>query len=771
MGKIFLVGGSAFLLLLFLVCILYYATLYGAFGKLPTQQELSDIRYPVASEIYAADGSLLGEFYLENRKHTPIAQISPFIKNSLIATEDVRFYNHDGVDKKSYLRVLFKNILGGNRSAGGGSTLTQQLIKNIYPRQSHLFLSTPINKIKEAIIASEMEMLYSKDDILSMYLNTVSFGERAFGIATACERFFDTTPSEVKIEEAAVLIGLLKATTRYSPRQNPERSKDRRNTVLAQMEKADFLEKTQLDSLQKLPLGLRYISPSSRQKSVPYFRQVIREELKNWMKSNNKPDGSPYNLFTDGLKIYTTIDPIMQAYAEEAVAEQMKHLFNLYREHLNGEKPWSDNPQIVTDGIKASARYKMLKQKGASPQEIETEFSRIRPMKVFSWNGGEKEVRLSPKDSVMHYLYFMNAGFLVLDPPTGHVKAWVGGIDYNYFKQDYVSTRRQVGSTFKPFVYAAAIENGIGPCKFYESKRMVYPDYDDWSPQNASITEGDEYSLRGGLSKSVNTVSVKVLFDTGIEKITTLAHTMGIKNPIPEVPSIALGTAELNLLEMVGAYTTFANDGKPSAPNPILKIEDVNGKLLLDFEATYFQEQDQAIHPETNALMTSMLQSVIDEGTGKRLRSQYNIYNDIAGKTGTTQNQMDGWFIGYTPRLVCGAWVGAADRRIRFRNIKLGQGANTALPIWARFYQKLLANPSYNAITKTHFPPLTRREERLLDCDLFIIDDSHDGREFVQYNQSVGNQKRKKNKYSKHQKRKKRRKFKSGKNNIGRKQY
>ncbi len=705
-----------FLSFLFLGLSFYYAVLLGFFGVIPTQKDLSAIQNPVASEIYADNQQLLGKFYIENRTYTEWDQISPHIIHALVATEDARFYEHDGIDLKSYGRVFFKTILGRDKSAGGGSTLSQQLAKNLFPRKNYGRIGMPIHKVREAIIASRLEEVYSKNEILLLYLNTVSFGERAFGIATATERFFSTTPRKVSIEEAATLIGLLKATSAYSPRLHPERSKERRNVVLKQMMKEGYLTEGNLKSHQSKPFVLKYNKTNQISAAAPYYRVALQKEVRQWLNEHPKEDGSVYNVLTDGLKIYTSINPTMQQYAEEAVQEHMKDVFKTFKEQLKGQKPWGKNKEIVQDAMYASKRYKRLNAAGKTKEQILKDFNVIRPMKVFSWNGGEANVKMSPMDSLMHYLYFMNASFMAANPKNGQIKAWVGGIDYSYFKVDHVNSKSQVGSTFKPLVYATALEEGISPCKFYPNERRTYQDYKDWSPRNADNHYEGAYTLKGGLTNSVNTVSVQVLFEAGIDNIINLAERVGIKNKIPAVPSIALGTAELSLKEMVGAYTTFSNNGVAMTPHSVLRIEDAKGNVIHDFTNENQKKKQVAIDPETNTQMVEMLQAVVDEGTGRRLRFQFGLTNEIAGKTGTTQNQTDGWFLGCTPDLVAGAWVGAEDKRIRFATTTQGQGARTALPIWGKFFKKLYAHPKYAKLAQETFDHSVYKN---MDCPLY----------------------------------------------------
>ncbi len=710
--------GSIFLFISFFT--FYFAILIGLFGKIPSREELKAIKNPISSEIFAADGSLLGKFYIENRTHTSYEDLPEHLIKALVATEDVRFYKHNGIDYRSYGRVLIKSILQGNKSAGGGSTISQQLSKNLFPRSRYSFLTMPVNKIKEAIVARRLESVYSKEEILTLYLNTVSFGEKAFGIATASERFFSTSPQDLALDQAAVLVGMLKATSAYSPRLNPEKSKTRRNVVINQMLKANYVDSLTADVAKKLPLNLAYNRRYQKDDPVPYFREVLKQTLKPWLETYEKSDGTTGNLFTDGLKIYTTIDPKIQQYAERAVEEHMKNLFFTFKESLNGGKPWGTNQQIIEDAKKRSHRYISMKEQGFSESDIDNAFKELVEMEVFSWNKKEKEaqVRMSPADSLMHYLYFMNAGFMVLDAKTGDIKAWVGGIDHKYFKQDRVSSPRQVGSTFKPFVYASAIEDGIDPCKYYSNEQRVYKNYKDWSPRNSDGNYEGSYTLKGALSKSVNTVSVEVLFDVGIDSVVKMAQNLGIINDIPKVPSIALGSAELNVLEMTGAYTTFANNGLTSHPRPILKIEDYQGNLIKDFNTEEQKKKERNLSEETNAIMVEMLKAVVDNGTAKSLRQQYGLYGEMAGKTGTTQDQTDGWFIGFTPDLVAGAWVGGEDKRIRFSTTKLGQGAKTALPIWALFFKYLYEDPDYRHLANNKFPTLNKELAEQIDCPI-----------------------------------------------------
>ncbi len=708
---------TAWLALAFASCVLIFlgSIYFGLFGKIPSKGELSTINNHTASEIYSIDSVLLGKYYLQERTDITFKQLAPVVTQALLATEDIRFYNHNGVDTRSLLRVFIKSILLQDASSGGGSTITQQLAKNIFPRNHNGFLSTPINKIKEMIIAKRLEKLYSKDDLITLYFNTVSFGENAFGIKTAAERFFSKTPATLNIQEAAVLVGLLKATNTYNPRIHPQKSIKRRNLVIDQMEKYEFITPLQSDSIKLLPLNLRYRQSDQNSGIATYFRAIIRRRLNQWCKENKKEDGSNYNLYKDGLKIYTTIHSKLQAYAEAAVKAHMTDLQANFDAHWNGKKPWSKNRNTLLNAIRKSDHYKKLKAKGLSEKEIQEVFKQPRLMRIFTWKG-EIETEMSPLDSVKHYLQFLQAGFLAMSPESGNILAWVGGIDHKYFKYDHVNlkTKRQVGSTFKPIVYATALEHGAKPCDFVAAKRVTYANYQDWSPANADGNYDGLYSVHGALTNSVNTVSVKVLRKGKIDRTIALAKAMGIESEIPEVPSIALGTANISLYEMVNAFATFANQGHAVEPNYLISINDKYGNELASFQSK--TNNKQVLSRETTGLMIEMLKNVVNDGTAARIRSIYKLNNDIAGKTGTTQSHADGWFIGFTPNLVAGAWVGSDDPSIHFRTIKYGQGAAMALPIWAKFIQNINRDEGVNTLTQGRFPRPSERMQAKLDC-------------------------------------------------------
>jgi len=710
-GVIFMFGVTANILLLMMVS-------KGHYGELPDYYSLKNIRNNQASEIYSSDKKILGKYYIQERTSIPFDSIPDHLIQALVSTEDARFFEHNGIDYRSMMRVLVKSILLMDETSGGGSTITQQLAKNLFPRQDHGLLTMPVNKLKEMIVARRIEKIYSKEDILALYLNTVPFGDNAFGIETASERFFSKNPGKLSIQEAAVLVGMLKGTTLYSPRNNPETSRRRRNVVLQQMANAGHLDTRQLDSLQASELELRYTSVSHNQGNATYFREYLRRELAGWLKNNTKPDGTPYNLYTDGLKIHTTIDSRLQGFAEESLKTQMKELQKVFARHLGNRPPWSRNEQIIWDAVKRSERYRVLNAQGLSWEQILQNFNQVQKVKVFTWDG-EQVKEMTPLDSIKHHLSYLNAGFVAMHPQSGHVLAWVGGIDHKYFKYDHVNmnTKRQIGSTFKPIVYAAALESGIDPCEYFSNERRTYEEFENWSPRNADGKYEGYYSMEGALTHSVNTISVDLLMQTGVDKAVQLAHQMGIDSKVEKVPSIALGTPSISLMEMVNAYGVFANGGFRVEPKYLLYIEDSNGKVIADFRSD--KEATRAISPVTNEIMVHMLRSVVNKGTGAKLRYMYNLPNDLAGKTGTTQSNADGWFIGFTPGLVAGAWVGSDDPRIHFRTLQLGQGSSTALPIFGNFLQKVNKEKSFARLVRTKFPPMSALVNDKLACEEF----------------------------------------------------
>jgi len=712
-GKLLLIG-------LGLIIVLFFSTLFGVFGKIPSVDELRNIKNDNASELYSEDKRIIGKYYIENRSDVDITEISPFLTQALIATEDARFFEHGGIDFKAMMRVLGKTLLLQKDEAGGGSTLSQQLVKNLYGRKYYWILSIIINKFREMIIASRLEKVYSKDGLLNLYLNTVPFSDNVYGVKVASSRFFNTTPKNIKIQEAAVIIGMLKANTTYDPVRHPDRALQRRNVVLKQMEKYGYLKPSVCDSLSKLPLQLKY-SKDRSQLSGLYYQEYIKKQLEKILSQVRRPDGKPYNLYTDGLKIYTTINARMQAHAETAVHKHMADLQTAFQKNWKGKKPWGDD-NVLAEAVQKSPRYQNLKKQGTTEAEITAIFNTPIKIRVFDWKEGEVVKEMTPLDSVKYYITLLHTGFLAVEPQTGKIRAWVGGIDYRYFQFDHVISSRQVGSTFKPIVYTQAIRQGISPCNYYQNELVNYSQYDNWQPKNSDGQYGGFYSMAGGLSKSVNTITVEVLMEVGIEPVRQLAKEMGIKSNIPKAPAIALGAVDASLQEMVTVYSTYANRGRRPELYSISKIEDSNGNIIFENKPKQLAQFEQIIAPEHADMMTKMLQTVVDSGTAKRLRFAYGLNGDIAGKTGTTQNQSDGWFIGYTPTLVAGVWVGAESPKIHFRSLGAGQGASTALPIWGIFMRSVYNDKALSKIRSSQFVPASELVMTQLDCPPFLSD-------------------------------------------------
>lgn len=685
----------------------------GFFGALPAKKHLKDIHHPIASEVYSADSVLLGRFFLQDRSPVQADQVPQTLKHALVSTEDVRFYKHNGVDARSLFRVLIKTLLLQHESSGGGSTITQQLVKNLYPRRSYAMLSLPINKVREMIIAARLERVYSKDEILVLYLNSIPFADNTYGIKTAADRFYSTDVKDLTIDQCAMLVGMLKATHNYNPRLFPERAIQRRNLVIAQMEKYGFITSEEKKALQAKPLGLEYNNVAHNTGMAPYFRAHLKQELLAWCKDNRKADGNTYNLYTDGLKIYTTIDSRLQSYAEAAMKQQMKGLQQKFANQLSQRQL----NEVAMRKLKQLPQYKSLKATGLSEKEILKALKKPIKTRVYTWDG-IKQVRMSIYDSVKHHMQFLQAGLLAVEPGTGEIRAWVGGIDHRFFQYDHVrpGTKRQVGSTLKPILYAAALEEGISPCAYISARKTEYTNMDAWTPENTDEETYDKkYSMEGGLSGSVNTVSVKLLERTGIHDAIRIARKMGITSELPPVPSLALGTPSISMMEMTSAYSTLANGGVYVTPRYLLAIADRRGKII---EGTEPEDEEpvRALSKESAQMMVHMLKSVVSEGTGSSLRTRFGIHTDVAGKTGTTQLNVDGWFMAITPKLVIGTWVGADDPKLHFRSTTLGQGSATALPITAYFLQKINRDASLREISRAKFPPLSAKLLDELDC-------------------------------------------------------
>lgn len=678
-----LIIGGFFFLMVFL----------GILGPVPTTQQLQQVNTPIASEVFSADGKVLGRYYVENRSYAAFDEISEHVVHALISAEDARFYEHRGIDEIALLRVFVKSILMFDRSAGGGSTLSQQIAKNLFPRVDYGPFSMPVNKLREAIIAYRLEKIYSKQEILAMYLNTVPFAENIYGIEVASERFFSKRPSALTVDEAAVLVGMLKANNYYNPRTHPERAKERRDLVIDQMVKYEYLTREEAAHFKSLPLNIRYRVITYNQGPAPYFLEMLRPQLLEWCSNNQKPNGDPWNLYTDGLKITTTLDYNLQQYANQAVAEYLKNLQTVFDHHWEGRDLFREDPEILESALKNSSGYQEMRKSGLSHEEIVKQYGETIKTSVFTWDG-IREMQMTRLDSLKHYLKFLQTGLLAVDPSTGEIKAWVGGIDFRYFKYDHVLAQRQTGSAFKPFVYLSALENGVDPGRYFENTLKTWPEYQDWTPRNSHDEYGGYYTMKGALSRSLNTVSVEVLMEAGITGTIRLARDLGIEADLPDYPSLALGVASVSLKEMTEAYAGIVNEGRPVTSWYLTEISDSEGNVLERFESP--APEEPKVSPENCRTLIHMLEAAVNEGTGKAIRTVYHIEGDFAGKTGTTQNNSDGWFIGLTPGLVTACWVGADDPRIHFRTTNYGQGAYMALPVVAKFFYKTYRDKRYS---------------------------------------------------------------------------
>ncbi len=717
---------------LVLFMLFFAAIANNLFGPLPSFEELENPKTNLATEIYSSDNKLIGTYYIENRSNVEYAELPQHLVRALLATEDIRFEKHSGVDIKALFRVAFGVITGNSK--GGGSTLTQQLAKNLFPRERDL--SKPqlvMRKFKEWITAIRLERNYSKQEILAMYLNTVDFGSQSWGIKIAAKTFFNKEPDSLEIQESALLIGVINAPTWYSPVRNPERSLERRNLVLKQMERYDFISKEVMDSVSQIPMDMSSFGLRGHSTGLAtYFREILRMEMKDWCSTHFKADGTAYDLYKDGIKIYTTIDSRMQRYAEEAVTQHLKEylqptFFKHWRYHQNAPFDFDENVaaeesrKVIEQAMRRSARYQQLKDEGVPMDSIRMIFNTPVKMRVFSWKGNLDTI-MTPWDSIRYSKSILQAGLISVDPHTGYVLAYVGGIDYRYFQYDHVKlSKRQVGSTFKPFLYSLAMQEGeFTPCsKVANVQYSVYlPDGTTWSPQNTSKRRrGEEVTLKWALANSNNWISAFLIKRYSPQSVITLVRKMGVTADLDPVPSLALGSSDISLYEMTGAFNTFANKGVYIKPIMITRIEDKYGNVI----ETFAPEKQEAMSEETAYLMLDLMKGVVQSGTGINLRLKYQLNNPIAGKTGTTQNQSDGWFMGITPELTTGVWVGAEDRSVHFRSLALGSGANTALPIWAFYMQKVLADPTLR-ISKGDFEMPVQPLSVQLDCDKYEKD-------------------------------------------------
>ncbi len=708
---------ALFALIILMLLILVVSVRVGLFGKLPTMRELASVENQLSSEIYADDGRLLGKFFIYDRSHASIEQISPNVIDCLIATEDARFYEHSGVDLRSLARVLLKSILLGDKSAGGGSTISQQLAKNLYSRKDNGFLSMPVNKIREMIVARRLEKIYSKQEILTLYLNTVPFGDNVYGISASSLRFFNKNAGDLTIEESAVLVGMLKATNLFNPRLYPENALQRRNIVIGQLQRYDYINKEVADSLRSLPLQLQYNAITHNQGPAPYFREMARMRITKILDEYNNHNQTNYNLFTDGLKIYTTLDYDLQLMAEQAIRRQVSRQQKMLDEYYKNISPEAAKA-LVHSLAQNTPRYHALQEVNAAEKQIEQAFTTKQAMELFSWDGAER-VEISPLDSIFRMQKVLHSGLVSIDPGNGYIKAWVGGNDYRFFQFDQVLSQRQAGSAFKPFLYATALQQGIDPCEYVSNEQRVFAEYEDWTPTNVRNEYEGYYSMSGALAHSVNTIAAYYVSLTGVMPVIETATRAGIKSLLPRVPSLALGTANVNLLELTSSYATFLNDGIPVEPEWLLKIEDKNGREIYRMPPREI-EPEPAFGKDIAMMTRQMMQAVVDSGTAASLRYGYGLYSPLAGKTGTTQNGADTWFVGFTPGLVTGVWTGFENPAfVNIYQSPLSSGGS-AVPVWGDYHTRIQQNAYTRKYIKGSFTALPDSLSHLLACNMYL---------------------------------------------------
>ncbi len=685
-----------FLYTLLFIPVFFILVNFGILGSMPDIEELENPRSALASELYSEDGVLLGQYFIQKRSYVAYKDIPKEMFDALISTEDERFYAHSGIDAK---RLVGAVVAGGSR--GGASTISQQLAKNLFHydngKRPNLFIRV-IQKLKEWVIAVRLERRYTKEEIATMYLNTVQFSGSSFGIKSAAKEFFNKEPSELKTGECAVLVGVLKAITIFNPKRNPNNSLGRRNIVLKQMKRNNKLTDEEFEKLKNSPIVLDYQYEDHNNGPAVYFREWLKRDLTKWCSEHKKPNGENYNLYKDGLKIYTTIDSRLQQYAEESVAKHLKELQGQFDKSWANKEPWRDEdwkvlPNYPILELKKTPRYRELRELyGKDTASIMKVCRTKTKMTIFSWRG-DIDTSMSPLDSVKYMKKFLHTGFIAIQPKTGQVKAWVGGINHHYFQYDHVnrSAGRQVGSTFKPFVYALAIDNKLSPCIQFPNNPPPYP---NWTVHNSDANYGGTMNMYRGLATSTNCIVAQILYSMGENapaNVIEFVRKMGIDSAkLEPVPSICLGVTDISPFDMAGAFSTFANKGYWVEPTYLTRIEDKNGNVLAEFGP---QTIKQVLTEEKAYVMCQLLEGVVKRGTGQRLHSKYGVEGWVGGKTGTTQSNSDGWFMGVTDDLVCATWVGCDSRKVRFRSMALGQGAHAALPIFAYFIKKAHADP------------------------------------------------------------------------------
>lgn len=726
--KYIVIFWSLFTLMILSVVILFSLISSGKLGYIPTFEELENPKSNLASEIYSSDDLLLGKYFIENRSNAVYSELDTNLINALIATEDVRFYEHSGIDFRALARAVIGTVLGQNR--GGGSTITQQFAKLLFHERPQSKSKRFLQKLNEWVIATKLEQRYSKEEIITLYLNKFDFVNNAVGIKSAAKVYCNSTPDSLKIEESAMLIGMLKNSALYNPVRRPEMTQSRRNVVMSQMVKYGYLDQEVYDSISQIPIDMsNFRRQSHLTGQATYFREYLRSKLKSWCAQHYKADGTNYDLYKDGLKIFTTLDSRLQQYAEEAVLEHMSldlqpTFFRHWKGRTNAPFYFQNNAKdnikkILNQAMRRSERYRKLKLANTPADSIILSFNTPTPMRIFSYEG-EIDTVLTPMDSIHYYKFFLQAGLMSVEPHTGHVKAYVGGIDYKHFQYDHVTQgARQVGSTFKPFLYTLAMQNGLSPCtEFANIQPIIYLDNGDtWEPRNSSSKDiGTNITLQYALATSNNWISGWLIKRFSPQSVVKIARNMGVQSFLDPVPAIVLGSSDLSLYEMTGAMNTYANKGVYIEPIFITRIEDKNGNIIESFIPT----QNEAMSEQTAYLMLELMKGVVSYGTGIRLRLTYKFDNPIAGKTGTTNNHSDGWFMGVTPELTTGIWVGCEDRAAHFRALSLGQGANMALPIWALYMQRVYADSTINLSMEDFEPPL---ESLPVEIDCSILRD------------------------------------------------
>lgn len=706
---------------LFVLFSLFFFSIYfGMWGKLPSKEELASLDQSLATQIVDKNGKVYGKFFIFDRRPVEFKELPDHLIDALVATEDARFYDHDGIDKRSLLRVFFKTLVLQNESSGGGSTITQQLAKNLFGRNESSKVNLVVSKFKEFIIAQRLEEIHTKDEIINLYFNTVPFPDNTYGIESASQKFFGKPTEQLNLSEAAILVGSLKANTGLNPRLYPERSKTRRSVVLQQMIKYDRLESQDTIGMELDTVALNYQQYDDTG-AVPFLRELIRQKAKVILDSINQNGKTIYNLYRDGLTIETTLDIKLQTYAENSMTEHLSQLQKTYERAWGNAAPWK-RTSVLQPILESTSDYKKLAAQQLSEGALKDSLSRKRNRTIFDWEAGITEKSVTLSDSIENRLSQLQCGFVAIDPNDGSVLAYLGGIDFKHSQYDHVvQSKRQVGSTFKPFVYGAAIENGMDVCTYFPIADRTYIfDGKEWAPRNSGATEPDMmYSMKGGLSNSLNTVAAQIITKTGFDPVINFAKKMGINAKLPRVPSLALGTAGITVENLATAYLPFANGGKTIQPRYITRIKDRLGKII--YEAPRKNENQKPLSDFTQQAIIEMMRGTVNEGTATRLRSTYGLRNDIAGKTGTTQDNKDAWFVGLTPNLVAVTWVGNDDYRMGFSSTALGSGANAALPILAGLLKKVNADTTYRAIANSRFA-VSPSVIQAMDCPMFKKD-------------------------------------------------